>query len=71
MCSLTDPLIWDNETISMEVTVRGSYPGNMFDMTPYVQLSDTSDNFTADNHLQIPPQHQNHDHRCASCWQAS
>lgn len=48
MCSLTDPLIWDNETISMEVTVRGSYPGNMFDMTPYVQLSDTSDNFTAD-----------------------
>ena len=32
----------------MEVTVRGSYPGNMFDMTPYVQLSDTSDNFTAD-----------------------
>ena len=28
--------------------MRGSYPGNMFDMTPYVQLSDTSDNFTAD-----------------------
>ena len=49
MCSLTDPLIWDNETILMEVTVRGSYPGNMFDMTPYVQLSDTSDNFTAND----------------------
>ena len=29
--------------------MRGSYPGNMFDMTPYVQLSDTSDNFTADD----------------------
>ena len=27
--------------------MRGSYPGNMFDMTPYVQLSDASDNFTA------------------------
>ena len=29
--------------------MRGSYPGNMFDMTPYVQLSDTSDNFTAND----------------------
>ena len=29
--------------------MRGTYPGNMFDMTPYVQLSDTSDNFTTDD----------------------
>lgn len=47
LCSLTDPLVWDNETIFMNVSVRGTYPGNMFDMTPYVQLSDTSDNFTS------------------------
>ena len=45
--SLTDPLVWDNETIFMNVSVRGTYPGNVFDMTPYVQLSDTSDNFTS------------------------
>ena len=31
----------------MNVSVRGTYPGNMFDTTPYVQLSDTSDNFTS------------------------
>ena len=47
LCSLTDPLVWDNETIFMDVSVRGTYPGNVFDMTPYVQLSDTSDNFTS------------------------
>ncbi len=47
LCSLTDPLLWDNETIFVNVSVRGTYPGNMFDMTPYVQLSDTSDNFTS------------------------
>ena len=47
MCSLTDPLPWDNETIFMDVTVRGTYPGNMFDMTSYVELSDNSDNFTS------------------------
>ena len=45
--SLTDPLIWDNETIFMDVSVRGTYPGNMFDMTPFVKLSDDSDNFTS------------------------
>lgn len=33
----------------MEVTVRGTYPGNTFDMTPYIHLSDYSDNFTSDN----------------------
>ena len=45
--SLTDPLIWDNETIFMDVSVRGTYPGNAFDITPYVQLSDDKDNFTS------------------------
>ena len=47
LCSLTDPLIWDNETIFMDVSVRGAYPGNAFDITPYVQLSDDEDNFTS------------------------
>lgn len=45
--SLTDPLIWDNETIFMDVSVRGTYPGNAFDVTPYVQLSEDEDNFTS------------------------
>ena len=31
----------------MEVSVRGSYPGNAVDLTPYVELSDYSDNFTS------------------------
>ena len=47
VCSLTDPLPWDNETIFMDVSVRGTYPGNVFDMTPYIELSDVSDNFTS------------------------
>ena len=47
LCSLTDPLVWDHETIFMNVSVRGTYPGNIFDTTPYVQLSDISDNFTS------------------------
>ncbi len=45
--SLTDPLIWDNETIFLDVSVRGAYPGNTFDITPYVQLSEDGDNFTS------------------------
>ena len=65
LCSLTDPLVWDNETIFMNVSVRGTYPGNMFDMTPYVQLSDTSDNFTSADLYQYPPQHQSLHHRWA------
>lgn len=31
----------------MDVSVRGTYPGNAFDITPYVELSDVSDNFTS------------------------
>lgn len=46
LCSLTDPLLFDNETIFVNISVRGSYPGNAFDMDPYVHLSDYTDTFT-------------------------
>ncbi len=31
----------------MNVSVFGAYPGNVFDMTPYVHLSDYNDTFTS------------------------
>ncbi|BDA48491.1 probable lysyl endopeptidase at N-terminal half [Coccomyxa sp. Obi] len=43
---LTDPMPFPNENILMNVTVRGSVPGNLFDMAPYINLSETSDVFT-------------------------
>ncbi|BDA48490.1 probable lysyl endopeptidase at N-terminal half [Coccomyxa sp. Obi] len=43
---LTDPMAFPNENILMNITVRGAVPGNMFDMSSYVNLSDVSDVFT-------------------------
>ncbi|CAL8463641.1 g3175 [Coccomyxa elongata] len=43
---LTDPMPFPNENILMNITVRGAVPGNMFDMSAYVNLSDVNDIFT-------------------------
>ena len=43
--SLTDPPRYDDEVIHMNVTVRGTVPGNSFDASPYVRLSHDGDTF--------------------------
>lgn len=48
-CSLTDPINRTDEIISMSIDVRGTVPGNRFDVTPYVSLSAYNDSFTSNN----------------------
>ncbi|EIE27691.1 hypothetical protein COCSUDRAFT_39286 [Coccomyxa subellipsoidea C-169] len=43
---LTDPMPFENETITVNITVRGAIPGNLFDVSSYVVLSEISDVFT-------------------------